>query len=407
MLSKFVYIEDWLQYIRPETQIVIDYDSFTYHAAAASQKDEVVITNIKTGVEVLEKYIKHDPIYDVEGEIVDYDEIPCERRFKNKTTFYGGKKTEVENYLKTLNDELVAEGKEPYTKDDFSVQKVATPLPESIAIRNLESSLQSLRKLTGIDKIVGGIAAEVDTNFRLDLKLPVKYKSCRDHLARPLNLKFLKGYARDVLKARVVNGMEVDDLIQMYGTKAYTTWKKEGWIPYLVFAEDKDNLSTISSAIIFNPRREGGKYLHDAPFLVEGLGEVWEPKPNTIKGYGFKHLCYQMLYGDPNTDGFSPTKGFGKSFGTKSIVNTLEPCKSAKECVEAVNKVYEEWFPDGEVVFGDYKGLKGKLADEDMKDEVVPLDEWKEIIFQCLYMKRSFKDKTTWESLCNSLTKGV
>ena len=402
-MGEFVYLDDWEKYIRPETIVVVDGDSFTYHAAAASQKDEVVITNIKTGKEFLERYIKKEPIYDNEYEIIDYTEIPCERRFKNKTAFYGAKKVIIENYLKDVNDKLIEEGKEPYTKEDFHIGTMTTPLPESIAIRNLESSLNSIRKFTGVDKITIGIAAEVDTNFRLDLELPVKYKSCRDHLVRPHHLKFLKDYARNTLKARIVNGVETDDLIQMYGTKAYTTFKKEGWIPYLVFAEDKDNLSTVSSAIIWNPRKEAGKFLHDKPFLVEGLGTIWEPKDNTIKGYGFKHLCYQMLYGDPNTDGFSPTKGFGKRFGTKSIVNTLEPCDTAKECVEAVNEVYTKWFPDGEVKFSDYKGLKGKLADEDVRDVVVPLEEWKETIFKCLYMKRSFKDKTTWKSLCKSL----
>lgn len=402
-MSEFVRLENWEDYIRPETVIVIDDDSFTYHAAAASQKDEVKIINNITGEEILEEYIKKEPIYDVDGEVVGEDEIPSTRRFKNKTAFYGMGKKVISNYLANMNAEREANGEEPYTKEDFTIEKVTTPLARGIAIRNLESSVNSLRKLTGVDKVVRCIAAEVDTNFRLDLPLPVKYKSCRDHLERPVNLKFLKQYAREYLGSKVIDGMEVDDVIQMYATKAYATFKKEGWIPYLVFTEDKDNLSTISSAIIWNPRKVEGKFVYTSPFLVEGLGEIWEGKNNTIKGYGFKHLCYQMLFGDPNTDGFSPTKGFGKRFGVKSILSALEDCETGKDCIKAVDEVYDTWFPEGYVEFKDYKGLKGALADEDMRDVKLSVEEWKEVIFQCLYMKRSFNDKTTWKSLSKKL----
>ena len=98
---------------------------------------------------------------------------------------------------------------------------------------------------------------------------------------------------------------------------------------------------------------------------------------------------YQMLCGDI-ADNIKPYQGLiakGR-FGDASAFQLLSICESELELWEATIQQYKEWFPDGRVKYTDFNGI----------DRDISVGQWMGVIFDAVYMKRVFNDKTSLSS---------
>lgn len=92
-----------------------------------------------------------------------------------------------------------------------------------------------------------------------------------------------------------------------------------------------------------------------------------------------------MLCGD-SADNIKPYQGLiGKGkFGDASAFYLLSQCSTPKEMWMAIIDQYKKWFPKGVVKYTDFNGI----------DRRISVGQWMSIIFDCLYMKRTFNDQT-------------
>ena len=72
-----------------------------------------------------------------------------------------------------------------------------------------------------------------------------------------------------------------------------------------------------------------------------------------------------------------------QDWGT-SAFSLLSQCSTPKEMWLAIIDQYKKWFPKGAVKYTDFNGI----------DRRISVGQWMSIIFDCLYMKRSFNDQT-------------
>lgn len=384
----YEFITDYKDHISDKTKLVFDLDQICFAAAAAAEEHSVKVVFKKTGKEVFKVEEVSKPNI-VDGIVQDYFTVKEKRRFKNISEFWGkGKK--VGGYLEgTINTARELKGLSPYSREDFEFEDLYKIMPFGYSKKNADQKISSICRHLGVKNWIGLIDSGNPTNFRLDLPMPLKYKSNREGLRRPEHLAQLKDYFRSSSKSLVIDGMESDDHITMYAVKSYKVYKNKGFIPYIPVSIDKDNQGFLTGGILFNNTKVDDKFKYDAPFIISGLGSIWMKSQSESTATGFMMVARQMLIGDWETDCFSPCKHFGKRYGDKSVYRDLKDCKSIKDAVEVVEKKYNKWFPKGVVEFEDFNGDTKKMT----------VDEWKEIIFKCLYMKHSENDNTTWSKI--------
>jgi predicted phosphohydrolase len=152
--------ENWKDLIDENTVVIIDADQLCYVAAAANEDRSVCIRNIKTG-----------------------EEFVC----KNKTEFWGRKKTIIEGKLGDINILRSSEGLEQFTKDDFVITEIQTPSEPQFMYHNIKQKLLADLEYLGLTKykcFLGG-----KSNPRLLLEAPLQYKSSRKDTLRPVMLQ--------------------------------------------------------------------------------------------------------------------------------------------------------------------------------------------------------------------------
>jgi len=112
-----------------------------------------------------------------------------------------------------------------------------------------------------------------------------------------------------------------------------------------------------------------------------------------VKGTGHLWRLTQLLVGDLECDGFSPTRYLGIKYGKKSAYDALHNCKTLKEACEVCVKQYWKWFPSGEVKFQSWSG----------KSITLTTWGWMDRIYTMLYMLKSRDDTTVFTGILDQL----
>jgi len=397
-------ISNWREYVTDDVTLVFDLDTPCFNAASSAEKSAIKVTHIETG----KVFWKEENVPVIKNEKVYTDEDSDEFKwvkidtgetknvpFKNKTEFWGRKKKAISDcWLADKNLERVAEGLEPYTKEDFLIEDVYEVGEESHAIYNLNRQIQAVKDYLGVQKAIYIIGEGENHRHKLDLPIhPEKgtpygqYKWERIDSRRPALLKNVREYAKYHLNAQSTpKGFEADEVIAAYGWKSHIHYKKTGKHTHILVTVDKDQMGI--SSLVFNPYSKPGNstWEHPYPYLIDGYGEIYM-KGNKVKGEGQKFLLSQCLNGD-DSDSYSPTARLEAQGGDKATYLRLHPTKTLREGLEAVKTQYLEWFPDG-VKFTSWTG----------KDVELTWYEWADIIFQCAYMKKNKTDDLTFTKL--------
>ena len=405
---------DWKELITDDCKLVFDLDLPCYNAAASNEDKIFKVFLKETGeelfkeknVEVMEtvctnSYVlgafyngNEEPIYEKRstGKIIN-------KRFKNKTDFLGRTRKTISGWLGEHNKEREAEGKEPYTREDFLYETEQVAKPVAFAIKTLKDKIQSIADYLGIHDhiyIIGsGDCHRSGYNLPMNPKYPDdpsrgRYKGNRNDMQRPLLLQEVRSYAENILGAEHVKGIESDDRINFYGWESHLHYLRTGKHKYILVSLDKDNNSYES--LLMNYQREKDTYKYPYPILINGYGSLFKDEKGKVRGYGHSFRLLQTLIGD-STDGFSPTANLGIKYGEKQAYKLLKDCKNLKEGCEAVVSQYWKWFPSGEVTFTSWRGHEVTLTTW----------EWMNTIYLCAYMLKSRDDKTTFTSILDHL----
>lgn len=258
--------------------------------------------------------------------------------YKNKTTF---KKSDEYDETKT------------FTIED---RQHLEPDWESRAPVVIRSIIESYLKKTDTHKPI--LAFGGKTNFRDDIPSPIRYKSSRGDVLRPLLLSDLKDKLKSMYECEMPETGEADDVVSYYQYKSLS--EPEGNI--VVCTVDKDAKGSPCKAL-FNPVTE-------ETISVDPMGSIELVKTKSkyqVKATGQFMVAYQLLVGDA-TDSYFPCSIYKQinAIDKKSAMLTdrqvyaiLKDCKTVKEIWEAVIKQYKTWYP-GEIEWTCWKGEKHK-----------------------------------------------
>lgn len=223
---------------------------------------------------------------------------------------------------------------EKFPLDEFEITDVQTCEDISHALHTVKMMVQGIVEKADADSIEMYMSG--NDNFRDTLPLPEKYKGNRDDTLRPVQLKEVRDYLVKKYGAIIYHG-EADDVIsirQYEGLQSEKTNK-----PYKLIAAsiDKDTYGCDGWMLNWDKM--------DTPFLVEGLGKLWQDDKGKVWGVGFKWKCLQWIVGD-SVDNLKPTFLAGVKFGEKTAFKILDPLESYDECIRAVANKYKEWYPE-------------------------------------------------------------
>jgi hypothetical protein len=248
----------------------------------------------------------------------------------------------------------------------------------------LKGKLNNFRKKFDTDRLEFYLSGK--NNFRLNLPLPIQYKSARKDAIRPLLLADLRDYAVKYLGAVIIEGDEAD---QMIAQRMWDGFKSGEEI--IAISEDKDARSNMG--ILYNPNK-------DTLLRIDGFGELTLNEKKKAQGFGRIWLYYQILMGDWQTDTFCPRQvvkaitGKSPAFGDVACVKYLENCKTDKEAWEAIHSKYVEWFGkepfeytawNGEKFTGDYLDVMQMITD------CARMKRWKDDNVQVKDVLRKYK----------------
>ena len=210
----------------------------------------------------------------------------------------------------------------------------------------MDNKLIFLKRSLGIKKL--RVFLSDDYNFRYDIAHD--YKSNRNGVWRPYNLKNAKAHLRALWNAEQEHGLEADDLMAIY--------------------QDKENFSTVIITLDKDLKQVPGchhswerKDIGAVNQIVTPLGHLEivikgeKTKRKEVKGDGFLFLMHQLLIGD-STDG---VMGCGKrelkvvksgksagqtverrvGIGAIESYEALKDCKTKSEAFKAVAHLYQ------------------------------------------------------------------
>jgi hypothetical protein len=263
-----------------------------------------------------------------------------------------------------------------YNADDYEFNDIQTPEPAVHAFQITKTQINAIRLAVGAKEIEGYVG-EGDSNFRLNLELPEKYKGSRDNMMRPLHLKATKKYLLDNYPGSLVKKIEVDDYLVIRSHEL----EREGHYPVIITI-DKDSKGCVGTRYY--------DWTQDEPEILEvpafGYLEYDEPKKK-VQGLGLNFYCYQMLQGD-TADDYTPRDLHGTNLGDKKAVELLQACSTVDELFTTVENQYKKWFPEPVT----YNTWDGKEVTKDYKQIL-------ELYHSLVYMQRKLNDDTTFYSL--------
>jgi hypothetical protein len=315
-----------------KTVLLIDLDTPIFAASAVSEQRSVIVTHIPTGKQKI---------------------------FKTRTEF--------KDSMKAKNKEI--------NQADYSFEDKQEPEAIENACHTLKMMIKGIEEEVQADEVLYFVSGK--DNFRDKLELPIKYKSSRSNVLRPLLLKDVRQFAINKFKPEVCDFEEADDRI-IY--RAYDEIQKGN--KAIVVTIDKDAKAYCGIYIFNQDHRELG--VNEIP----QLGSLIVDEKNKVRGDGFLWYAFQHLNGDM-TDCYKPTDLCKVKFGEKSAYKLLKDCKSEKEALEVVIKQFKTWYPEA-VTYTDWSGK------EHTKDHIQIAD----LYFKCCRMKSNEFDDLDFVEFC-------
>lgn len=306
--------------------VVVDADTLVYRAAAVSEERSVLVKHIPS---------KREKIY------------------KNKTEF--------KNAMKEKNFVVNSE--------DFIFEDIQEEQPISNCLHTIKLQAQNIIDRFPEHEIIW-CCGDRD-NFRLDLPLPVQYKSNRSSMIRPVHLSKAKEYFCDKFGAISAAGVEVDDIVLILGYDA-KKWQKRDVI---VATPDKDAKQAVGLKL-FDYTNPEYPIIEVNDFHLVELNTKKE-----LKSYGIPWLCYQWVNGDLS-DGFAAKQLAGIKIGDVGLYEMFKDCKYPKDNLEIVINWFKESFGDNFT----YTDWQGNIVNTDWKGIM-------QLYYKCCKMKTSYEDK--------------
>lgn len=259
---------------------------------------------------------------------------------------------------------------------EFTIEDLQHPEELRFALHAMNTTIEALKKSCEADSVEIYLSGK--DNFRDVLPLPSKYKGKRTGL-RPVQLQDCRVHLAEKKGAIVVDGREVDDMLAQRCHEG----TKQG-IVTVACTIDGDQNGVEGWAYNWTKQNE--------PRLIKGLGEVVLVKDGKdFDGYGRKFYYAQWVLGD-STDCFKPSEIAGKKFGVVAMHKLLANCATDRECVEAVYRQYQSWYPEP-ATYTDWTGaIQTKTCIEIM-----------DMYAACAHMKRSENDVFDTQKLLNIL----
>lgn len=254
-----------------------------------------------------------------------------EKEFNTRSEFYGNWRKKDGGWLAEVNKTRDT----PFLVDEFDIVDVQTPKPFGMCVNIIKTCIESVQYKLGLgEDDYYGFVGKGDS-FREDASTIIKYKGNRDESLSPIHLSEAKQYIVDQHNSEWQEGIEVDDRTVM------ECYRKPNRI---LVAKDKDAVGT--GCLVFNPDQM------DVPQDCHNLGKLWIDDKKKVRGYGRKFFMWQIMYGDSSDNYFSTSACPDTRFGEKSAYNLLAPCKTDKECWQALVDGYKTLYPEPKAVVG-------------------------------------------------------
>lgn len=372
-------LKDIAKLYTPDVINFIDGDGYAFKVASSVEDDYIEVTNKKDN---------------------------STKEFKNITEFKGGTKNiSVDSYLGRENVKREAIGEEPYTLDDFVIEKkkhlkfekgvtidgVKFSNTLEVAKHYLDKWIEATKIQTQISNIQITLGkGKCHRNF---LDTPKEYKSSRTG-ERPILLDDLRSYIlSDYPSDEAPEGYETDEVCDMRAFKHYIKYRKTGRVSGIKTSPDKDAKCTAGH--LFDPTK-AFHFNNPQIWLIEAtdrtVGEL-ELAKSGMKFTGLYGTAYQMVISD--TSDFygsrltmpahmKPKELYGDVAFYKDFINLKKP----KDVLQRVVDKFHDFFPHG-VQFTSHLGNE---IDEDTL-------WWCQQCFACQYMLRSFDDNTKFIDL--------
>lgn len=372
-------VKDIAKLYTPDVINFIDGDGYAFKVASSVEDDYIEVTNLKDN---------------------------SVKEFKNITEFKGGTKNiSVDSYLGRENIKREAMGEEPYTLEDFVIEKKKRLKFEKgatvdgikfsntfeVAKYYLDKWIEATKIQTQISNIQITLGkGKCHRNF---LDTPKEYKSSRTG-ERPILLDDLRNYIlTNYPSDEAPEGYETDEVIDMRAFEHYIKYRKTGRVSGIKTSPDKDAKCT--AGFLFDPTKTF-HFNNPQIWLIEAtdrtVGEL-ELVKSGMKFTGLYGTAYQMVISDTSDfygsrmtmpDDMKPKEQYGDVAFYKDFINLKTP----KEVLQKVVDKFYDFFPHG-VQFTSHLGNE---IDEDTL-------WWCQQCFACQYMLRSFDDKTKFVDL--------
>jgi hypothetical protein len=234
-------------------RLVFDYDYMKYSIASVCETRSIIATHIASG---------------------------REKEFPTRTEFYGHYKKKDGGWLSELNKERAAEGKEPFTAEDFSIADKQVAQPVSHMNQIVKQHIAGITKALGATSYYGYIGK--GESWRVKASTIVEYKGDRKETLRPLMLDEIEDYLRRMHNATEVRDVEADDMVVIDCFKN----------PRLILVGVDKDYNGVEPLWFYNPDKM------DKEQRIEGLGKLWADGKGKVRGEGRKFFYFQVLSGD-------------------------------------------------------------------------------------------------------------
>lgn len=282
--------------------LIFDMDFVKFEAACLAEKRSIVVTHKSSG---------------------------RQKEFDTRTEFWGRSwKKKDGGWLAEQNIGRTT----PWLPEDFIIEDKQEIISEALGKRIARNRIDSICAKLEDNDYRGYIGR--GKSFREDISTIIQYKSNRIDAIRPLLLNDMAEYLVKRHNCVFVEGLESDDhvIIDWYKNKKAT-----------VVALDKDARGCEIN--LFDPDTM------DSPLRIRGLGGLWINGKKEVKGQGRMWCYFQCLSAD-NSDCYSANSASDVRWGPKSAYNLLAPCKTDKECFEALVKGYKTLYPEKKTIKG-------------------------------------------------------
>ena len=308
---------------------ILDLDWCKYTASAKGEKRTIKVVHNKSGNEY---------------------------EFKNRTEFYGRKKSKDEGWLGEYN----AGRDSKLTLEEFTITDVQTPEPIENVFQIAKTMVDSALYKLGTNKYKGFVGK--GDSFRVERSTLLKYKGKRDGLIKPLFVDELMDFLIKKYHAEVVTGIENDDRVVMEAYKQ----------PYhIVLGEDKDFYGCPVKFFNVNRPDEG---------IINGncFGKLWRNDKGDVRGYGRMFSYFQTCSND-TSDNYAANCFSEMKWADVSAYNSLCDSKNDKEAWLNIEKIFKKLYPEPKTVVG-WRG-----------DEI--LIDWEYVMNECFDMARMLRFK--------------